>query len=235
MLVIPVIDVRNGVAVRAEGGRRAAYRPLETPLAAGSDPVDVAQGLMSLFAFPVVYVADLDGIEGRGRSTELPSRLAEALPGIGLWIDSGARPQEIAARMASASSATPVIGTESIKSREDVRALRGLPPDRYVLSLDFSGERFMGPPEILEDAASWPDRVIVMTLARVGGGEGPDLERIADIVARAGERSVYAAGGVRNRADVDALYAAGAAGVLVASALHANKISAGDLEVIAGR
>jgi phosphoribosylformimino-5-aminoimidazole carboxamide ribotide isomerase len=103
-----------------------------------------------------------------------------------------------------------------------------------VLSLDFHGDRFAGPSEILADAACWPDRVIVMTLARVGSGSGPDLARLAEVVARAGARSVYAAGGVRDRADVEALRLAGVAGVLVASALHADKITAGDLKAIAG-
>jgi HisA/HisF family protein len=235
MLVIPVIDVRHGVAVRAQGGRRAAYRPLETPLADGSAPVAVAQGFMSLFAFPVLYVADLDGIEGRGRNVGLAGELSEALPGVGLWIDDGVSPLEAAKRSQVASPATPVVGTESIAGADDLRALRALPPERYVLSLDFSADRFEGPQGVLEDAACWPDRIIVMTLQRVGSGEGPDLARLKDIIVRAGHRSVFAAGGVRNRADVEALGKAGAAGVLVASALHAKQITAGDLEAIAGR
>ena len=235
MLVIPVIDVRHGVAVRAEGGRRAAYRPLETPLAAGSDPLAVAQGLMALFKFPVLYVADLDGIEGRGRNAMLPGRLSEVLPGVALWIDDGASPQETAKRLRRASPATPVVGTESIRSDDDLEALCALAPDRYVLSLDFSADRFEGPPRLLSDAACWPDRIIVMTLQRVGSAEGPDLTRLKDIIARAGQRSVFAAGGVRGCADIEALANRGAAGVLVASALHAKKITAGDLETIAGR
>ena len=73
-----------------------------------------------------------------------------------------------------------------------------------------------------------------MTLARVGSGEGPDLRRVADIVARAGACRIYAAGGVRDRADIEALHAAGAAGVLIATALHSGTIKAGDLEEITG-
>ena len=78
MDVIPVIDVRHGVAVHARQGQRAAYRPLETPLARGTDPVAVARGFLSLFPFRTMYVADLDGIEGRGRNAELPRQLAAA-------------------------------------------------------------------------------------------------------------------------------------------------------------
>ena len=76
MDIIPVIDVRHGVAVRAVAGDRACYRPLETPLAASADPLDVARGYLSLYPFRSLYVADLDGIEGRGRNEALPARFS---------------------------------------------------------------------------------------------------------------------------------------------------------------
>ena len=50
---------------------------------------------------------------------------------------------------------------------------------------------------------------------RQRGGTG-SCSGLRDIVARAGGRRIYAAGGVRDRADIEALAAAGAAGVLVA-------------------
>jgi phosphoribosylformimino-5-aminoimidazole carboxamide ribotide isomerase len=74
-----------------------------------------------------------------------------------------------------------------------------------------------------------------MTLASVGLNEGPDLKRVAAIAEMAGpKRRVFAAGGVRHIDDVRALRDAGAAGVLVATALHEGKIKTGDLEEIAG-
>ncbi len=106
---------------------------------------------------------------------------------------------------------------------------------RGVLSLDFRGDAFIGPPELLASPDMWPDDVIVMTLGRVGLGQGPDLARVRRIVDAAGpQRRVFAAGGVRHRDDVAALIDAGAAGALVATALHSGKIKAGDLEEIAG-
>ncbi len=64
-----------------------------------------------------------------------------------------------------------------------------------------------------------------MTLARIGAGEGPDWARLALIRDQAGpEREVYAAGGVRDAADLERLAAEGIAGVLVASALHGGKL-----------
>jgi phosphoribosylformimino-5-aminoimidazole carboxamide ribotide isomerase len=77
--------------------------------------------------------------------------------------------------------------------------------------------------------------MIVMTLARVGTGGGPDVARVEDIARRAGAgRRVYAAGGVRDPADLRAIRDAGASGALVATALHEGKIKAGDLREIAG-
>ena len=100
MDVIPVIDVRHGVAVAAVRGRRADYRPLVTPLAAGSDPADIARGYAALFTFPLLYVADLDGIEGRGRNAGLAGELARAVPNARLWIDDGTPAREAAQRIA---------------------------------------------------------------------------------------------------------------------------------------
>lgn len=231
MDVIPVIDVRHGVAVHARQGQRAEYRPLATPLAQGSDPVAVVRGLLALFPFRTLYVADLDGIEGRGGDAELGRRLAAALRGVALWIDDGGSPPECL----PSAGPTPVIGSESLIRADDLKRLRDAPPAAFVLSLDFRGEDFAGPQALLDDTALWPERVIVMTLSRVGAGAGPDMERVAGIVARAGGRRVYAAGGVRHLDDLKALRAAGAAGALVATALHAGTITAGDLNEIAGR
>ena len=227
MDLIPVIDVKDGLAVRAFRGRRADYRPLETPLAAGSDPVAVARGLLSLFPFRTLYIADLDGIEGRGASADLAERLTEAFPGVAIWVDNGS--------LGAQRHGVTVVGSESATSADALQALRDSLPSGFVLSLDFKGSELAGPAVLLEDETLWPERVIVMTLARVGSGEGPDLDCIAAIAARAGEgRRVYAAGGIRHRADIEAARAAGAAGALVATALHAGTITAGDLE-IAGR
>lgn len=233
MDVIPVIDVRHGVAVAALRGDRAAYLPLVTPLAEGCEPVGIARGYARLFTFPILYLADLDGIEGRGADGALPEAFVTALPGVRVWVDDGSHPSVVARRTCGA-DVTAVIGTESLEGDADVDALRVLPSDSYVLSLDFRREGFIGPPVVLHEPLYWPRNVIVMTLGRVGSSEGPDVERVAGIVMRAEGRHVYAAGGVRNRADIEALHRAGATGVLVATALHAGKIKAGDLREIAG-
>ena len=232
MLIIPVIDIRGGVAVRAVAGERTHYRPIKSPLTDSADPVAVARGYQSVFPFPTLYLADLDGIEGRGSNHSIHSRVADAWNGGDVWLDDGSVEREPAHQRVR-----PVIGSETLLAAGACQsALGGAQLNRSgILSLDFHGLSFLGPPELLAYPSVWPVAVIVMTLANVGLNEGPDLKRVAAIAEMAGpKRRVYAAGGVRDMDDVRALRDAGASGVLVATALHEGKIKAGDLEEIAG-
>lgn len=278
MQVIPVIDVKGGLAVAARRGDRARYAPLESPLAESADPVAVATGLRRLFPFRTLYVADLDGIEGRGADLETQRRIAEFWPSE-LWIDDGTSGSDNAdagipptltlptrgrefveqdadhsvpphpwertgggdprdslkkkAREPGPMIKSHVLGSESLKSLNDYQAARAHRRVDAPLSLDFRGDDFIGPPELFADASLWPQRVIVMTLARVGSGEGPDVARLTSIIARAGKSEIYAAGGVRNASDLAKLQDIGAAGALVATALHIGGISREDLEQFA--
>lgn len=232
MQVIPVIDVRGGEVVYATGGDRAAYRPIATPLATGSEPVAVARGLLAASGARILYMADLDGIAGRRWNMIAIAALTTAFPNIELWADSGASRAGQLGELAEIARVVPVVGSETLESAEDIPGIADLAGTRngWVLSLDFKGEDFLGPCELLDSPALWPERVVVMTLAAVGADQGPDLARVSQIKALAGpSRKVFAAGGVRDRADLAALSEAGAAGVLVASALHSGKIKAGDL------
>ena len=93
-----------------------------------------------------------------------------------------------------------VLGSETQVDAALVRHFAG--DSRVALSLDFREPSFQGPPELLDETDCWPQTVIAMTLARVGSGAGPDLDRLASIRDAAPDRKVYAAGGVRDTADL---------------------------------
>ena len=224
--------------MRAQRGERAAYAPIVSPLAGTSDPVDIARGYLAVYPFRRVYVADLDGIEGRGRDDASLERLRAAVPDVELWVDNGLADEESCRAWLARDLGRLVLGSES---QRDPGLAEGL---GAVLSLDFRAEEnagarsrevFLGPPRLLEDADLWPAEVVVMTLARVGSGLGPDTERVAGIRARARRSRIFAAGGVRHAADVGALEAAGAAGALVASALHDGRIGRRELVALTRR
>jgi uncharacterized protein related to proFAR isomerase len=155
-----------------------------------------------------------------------------AFPSLALWVDNGCADAASACYFLDRNAGDHlVLGSESLRDATILEELRGEP--RVLLSLDFRGEAFQGPPDLLDRPQLWPDRVIAMTLARVGSGEGPDRARLSDIQTFAGPRRVYAAGGVRNTDDLRALARDGIAGALVASALHDGRLGADDLAALA--
>ena len=231
MEIIPVIDMKGGQVVHARAGRRDDYQPIQTPLSSSSTPHDVVTGFLCLFPFRRLYVADLDGIEGRGNHDVTLAFLARDNPGLDLWVDNGIGDKAAASAWLDRDLGCLVLGSESQAETGLVRALRDHP--RAVLSLDFRGDAFLGPSEILQNSDLWPEQVIVMTLARVGAGQGPDLHRLGDIQRRASGRLVYAAGGVRNAADLRVLAEMGLAGALVATALHGGAITSSELASLA--
>jgi phosphoribosylformimino-5-aminoimidazole carboxamide ribotide isomerase len=228
--VIPVIDLMHGEVVRAQRGDRASYRPLESPLSPTSDAIDVVRGLLTVQPFPILYVADLDAIGGGGDNFPVLRRLREEFSALQIWIDNGAADVSALEAVVGANLGSPVLGSES--QRDDKLIAQHRRSTRVVLSLDFRGDVFQGPAGILAEPAIWPQRVIVMTLARVGSGAGPDLGRLASVQSIAEGREIYAAGGVRNAADLLALKEAGVSGALIATALHERRVSGGDLQMI---
>jgi phosphoribosylformimino-5-aminoimidazole carboxamide ribotide isomerase len=222
MEIIPVLDLKGGIVVRARMGQRDQYLPLKTPLSPTSDPVDVACGLLSVHPFKTLYVADLDAIERTGDHRSTLMRLRAAFPELALWIDNGTADRGGAEALLAAGFGHLVLGSET---QADAALVRHFAADaRVALSLDFRGLSFQGPPELLNEPTCWPQTVIVMTLARVGSGAGPDLERLGAIRRAAPEKRIFAAGGVRDATDLGLLKRAGIAGALVASCLHDGRL-----------
>jgi HisA/HisF family protein len=227
MEVIPVLDLKEGVVVHARMGRRDQYRPIETPLASTSNPVDVARGLLAIHPFETFYIADLDAIENAGNNDAALTRLKTELPNLVFWVDNGVADLARANSWLDAGLGNLVLGSESQRDGALVRHLSG--DNRVILSLDYRGDEFLGPAALLSDAADWPRKIIAMTLARVGSANGPDLNRLAAIKAAAPDKLIYAAGGVRDPADLAALRRAGIEGALVASSLHNGKLTGAQL------
>ena len=125
---------------------------------------------------------------GSGDNFPALRRIRSEVPALRMWIDNGAADTAALEALIGADLGAPVIGSES--QRDGALIARHKDSTRVVLSLDFRGDAFQGPEEILAEPELWPRRIIVMTLARVGSGAGPDLERLAAI------RSI--AGGARN-------------------------------------
>lgn len=226
--LVPVIDLMGGVVVHARAGQRDTYRPLErSVVAASAEPVAVIEGLLALHPFRTLYIADLDAIRKAGDHKALIRALRGRFPGLRFWVDAGFTGECACRRFLDAGLGDLVLGSESQGDLGLLERLAGEP--RLVLSLDYLGEQALGPPELFASPALWPERVIVMMLARVGMGAGPDLGRLRAIRGMAPERRVHAAGGVRGAEDLASLAALGCAGALLASALHDGRLGRAEL------
>lgn len=220
MLVIPVIDLKDGLAVHAVRGKRAQYAPLDCPLCRSADPYDLVDAYLALHHFPRIYIADLNALANQSANhLELLRDLVKYRPQVEFWVDAGlAGLRDKAWR--------PVVGTESIA--DPVQWQQLCKPRRAVLSLDFRDGMLIGPQDWQHTPPDCDD-LIIMELDRVGSGVGPDLTRLPKLRSRLPEVRLYAAGGVRNAGDLRQLAELGFSGALVATALQQGWLKPADL------
>ena len=92
---------------------------------------------------------------------------------------------------------------------------------------------FIGPTDPLqllrEFGAMGVTQVIVLDLARVGSGEGVDVDFLKKVKDELG-MDIYVGGGVRGIGDLINLKTLGISGALIATALHTGKISITELK-----
>jgi phosphoribosylformimino-5-aminoimidazole carboxamide ribotide isomerase len=248
MQVIPVLDLLDDHVVRAVRGERTAYRPIQSHLAAAGEPLALARALLAASGARTLYIADLGAILQRGAHVATLAALRAALPGIELWLDGGytdyasmralfdqidqidnGHPHDGHAACLPHATLVPVFGTESLRDTQALHTAQaaGLSP---ILSLDHRAGQLLAASALDLSSAWWPSRVIAMTLDQVGSYAGPDLDTFKRIRANATARTtVIGAGGIRNRADMDAAAGTGATAWLVASALHDGRIGAAQL------
>jgi phosphoribosylformimino-5-aminoimidazole carboxamide ribotide isomerase len=233
MRVIPVIDLKSGAAVHAVRGERERYRPLRSQIVAGSDPVRVARAVRQALGLDELYVADLDAIAGGPPHREVLAALAREAR---VMVDAGATEAVVVRELLELGAARVVIGTETLAGQSALGRLRAELPDApLVLSLDLREGRVLsrdaelaglGAAEALAHLAPAGVReVIVLDLTRVGSRTGPNIALMSELHARFPELELVAGGGVRHVDDLRDLAEAGAAGALVATAIHGGALS----------
>ena len=235
MQIIPVIDLKNGRVVHAKHGQRANYQPIQSILSASSDVFKMVKGLLKLYPFRTIYIADIDAITNNGNHFEQIELLSGLYPQITWWVDNGVSNVNARILYAPQANIRAVFGSEHIHTLQDYRAMSYAYESRHVLSLDKLDNTELGAIELHHTGLYWPDDAICMTLNNVGSNAGPDVARLQALqqlnLARKKPANLFAAGGVRNMEDLLALEQLGIAGALVASALHNGEITAQHLAV----
>jgi phosphoribosylformimino-5-aminoimidazole carboxamide ribotide isomerase len=242
MRVVPVLDLKGGVAVHAVRGERHAYAPVRSVLAPSADPVALARAFLVRLGCDACYIADLDAIAGTGDH----GAVVEAIVGLGIavWLDAGVAGAADARRAAASGAGRVIVGTETLRATRDLPAIVEAARDGgsgadCILSLDHrDGQLLGGSPEVAAAeatdlaAAAWTVGIrtfIVLDLARVGARAGPETEPARRLRARLPDAEIVLGGGVRDRGDLRALAAAGYHAALVGTALHTGVLGAADL------
>jgi phosphoribosylformimino-5-aminoimidazole carboxamide ribotide isomerase len=235
--VIPVVDVLGGRAVRADGGRRSGYRPVESVLAATVDPVALARSFRRRLTLDRLYVADLDAIVSRGAELDCVATLVRTCSreGSRVWVDAGASEPAAVGALLDAGARRVIIGLETLPALDLLQPLVArFGTERLAFSLDLRARRpvsRVGAVRRLDAGAivravleAGFSTLIVLDLARVGSRRGLPLASMIQLRRAAPRARWIAGGGTRGLGDLLALARAGYDGCLVATALHDGSV-----------
>jgi phosphoribosylformimino-5-aminoimidazole carboxamide ribotide isomerase len=233
MQILPVLDIQQGTVVRGVGGRRHEYKPIVSKWTQSSEPLALAEALHQAYGFRSFYLADLDAIAGQPPSWSIYAQLL--LRGFMLAVDAGVREAADGRRLLEA-GVDCVVGLETIAGPDNLRVLLdSAGRERTIFSLDLKEDQPLGNLAEWQAADGWTiveqsmemgvGRLIVLDLARVGGGEGVGTVDLCRRVKKAYPNvELIAGGGVRGLEDLRRLEACGVDRALVASALHDGRL-----------
>ena len=228
MMIIPAIDLRDGRVVRLRQGDFAQSRAFD------HDPLALAQRYRESGA-AWLHVVDLDGARA---GTPLQHALLMRLVGSGLRMQAGGgvRTRDDVQRLLDAGVARVVVGSVAVRAADTFAAwLDEFGPERLCLALDLrlGDDGRWHPLADAWQAASDTDyamllqrfgdaglrHVLSTDIAHDGMQAGPNLPLYRLLAARWPRLAWIASGGVRDRADVDALRTTGVAACVAGTAL----------------
>ena len=221
-MIIPVIDLKEGIAVSGKSGMRRNYKPLKTVFHDSPDPLPIVRALKDA-GYNKIYVADLDAIEGNGSNIQLVRDINAIIP---VMLDSGVKNAKDVKKLLFDVDKV-IIATETLESFEDLDIIFStFPTNKLVISVDFKDGNIVGrhvtldlPDMIKKLGQINPLEVIVLDISRVGTKNGIDLELVKNFIGL--ETELILGGGVTNE-DIIELKEMGIKNFLVGTVLHAG-------------
>lgn len=230
--VIPAVDVKDGQVVQLVGGERGTGKQYGDPVEAATQWVQ--QGAETL------HLVDLDGaFEGhRENATTIETIVETVSQDVDVQLGGGIRTADEAVSLVKTGVDRVILGTAAVKSPEIVGEISQTKPGSVVVSLDAEDGEVV--------VSGWTEKtgldpvVAASRYEELGAGgilftdvdvEG-QLEGVnADAVRRVADAvsiPVIASGGVASISDIRTLRDAGAAAVVVGTALYEGTFSLAD-------
>lgn len=222
MRCILACDLKGGIVVRGVRGDRSRYRPIAetSTVVETSEPLGVIQEMRP----KETYIADLDRIMGSGDNSSVIASMTRLTT---TMADVGVKEAGDAIEALKTSNAV-ILGTETAPM-ETMRQCQGR---NAIVSLDMRHGRMMYSDTTfnvapLEAVAMLNGlelgAVVLLDVARVGSGEGVDMDLLAKAVSLS-KHPIIVGGGIWGIEDLERAERCGAAGAIVASAVHDGKI-----------
>ncbi|SFS73675.1 1-(5-phosphoribosyl)-5-[(5-phosphoribosylamino)methylideneamino]imidazole-4-carboxamide isomerase [Brevundimonas viscosa] len=234
MTVYPAIDLKYGVCVRLMHGRFDQVTNYDEQPAARLAAFAAAGAAW-------VHIVDLDGAEaGQARQHALIGELTRAVD-VRIQSGGGVRSRSDVEALLEAGVSRVVVGSLAVTDPETVAGwLADFGAERITLAIDVKadGDRYVPALKGWTEAAEvdlWAalDRyppgtahhLLVTDVGRDGALTGPNLDLLAQIVARRPDLAVQASGGVATLDDLAAARRLGCAGAIVGRALYEGRFS----------
>ncbi|WP_232686485.1 1-(5-phosphoribosyl)-5-[(5-phosphoribosylamino)methylideneamino]imidazole-4-carboxamide isomerase [Halobacterium zhouii] len=220
--VVPAVDVQDNEVVQLVQGERGTERRYGDPVEAAERWVD--EGARTL------HLVDLDGaFEGARANAEAVQRILDATD-VDVQLGGGIRTVEDAAALLDRGVDRVILGTAAIETPEIVGEISAEQPGSVVVSLDakdgevvvegWTESTGLDPVEAAERYADLGAAAILFTNVDVEGQQsGVRTEPVRELAERV-DIPIVASGGVADVDDVVALKEAGAAAVVVGTALY---------------
>lgn len=231
MLIIPVIDIKNGESVRMVQGLE------DKTVYYSESPLTMAR-LFRKENAKVIHITDLDGaVSGKRKNYELIKEITESV-GVPIQLGGGIRTYEIAEQLIKELGVYRiVIGTSAIDNIDLIkRLIDDFGKSKIVIGVDVrngflvkDGWGNQTNINAIEFALGMKmlgiERIIYQDVERVGGLKGPDIEGTKHIAIETGLK-ITAAGGISGYTDlkkVQELERYGVDSIMMSRALYENK------------
>ncbi|WP_435359826.1 1-(5-phosphoribosyl)-5-[(5-phosphoribosylamino)methylideneamino]imidazole-4-carboxamide isomerase [Haloarchaeobius sp. DFWS5] len=228
--VIPAVDMQDGEVVQLVQGERGTEKTY-------GDPVEAAQNWVEQGA-RTLHLVDLDGaFEGERQNAAAVEAIRDAVD-VSLQLGGGIRTADDAISLLDSGLDRVILGTAAVENPAIVREISEVHPDSVLVSLDakdgevvVSGWTEGTGLDPAEAAGRYEDLGAVGILftdvdveGKLDGVHTDPVRRVVDAV----DIPVVASGGVATLDDVRELREAGAAAVVVGSALYEGRFTLED-------
>ena len=221
---VPVLDLKDNIAVSGKSGLRDTYTPLQTVFAPSANPMEIASGL-SINGADEMYIADLDLIESKGHNIHEVKMANTILP---VMLDAGVKDFESFTFFLDYAYKI-IVPTETMESIDEIKKIfENYPKERIVVSVDIKDNELCSKnldvsltefKEILKELD--PNEIILLDITSVGTQKGYNQE-LLNSFKDLNDKLVIAGG--LNKNSISELDDIGIKKVLVGTALHSGEV-----------